>query len=224
MKDGIYWHILQREWHIKRQGVVQWLYPLVLFLLIITLFPLAIGTEPSLLLRLAGSAVWIAALLSLVIGVDELFRPDFDNGTLAQLVVANAPLPFWVLIRLSVHWLFSAGFVALLSLLAVPLFGLPWAEALMLMLSIIVGSPMLLMLSAIASSLTLTLKNGAVLVPLIALPMQLPVLIFATGAVDLYATGLNGFPTLALLGAGSILAIMATPWAIAAILKMSWSN
>ena len=187
-------------------------------------FPLAIGTEPSLLLRLAGSAVWIAALLSLVIGVDELFRPDFDNGTLAQLVVANAPLPFWVLIRLGVHWLFSAGFVALLSLLAVPLFGLPWAEALMLMLSIIVGSPMLLMLSAIASSLTLTLKNGAVLVPLIALPMQLPVLIFATGAVDLYATGLNGFPTLALLGAGSILAIMATPWAIAAILKMSWSN
>lgn len=224
MKDGIYWHILQREWHIKRQGMVQWLYPLVLFLLIITLFPLAIGTEPSLLLRLAGSAVWIAALLSLVIGVDELFRPDFDNGTLAQLVVANAPLPFWVFIRLGVHWLFSAGFVALLSLLAVPLFGLPWAEALMLMLSIIVGSPMLLMLSAIASSLTLTLKNGAVLVPLIALPMQLPVLIFATGAVDLYATGLNGFPTLALLGAGSILAIMATPWAIAAILKMSWSN
>lgn len=224
MKDGIYWHILQREWHIKRQGMVQWLYPLVLFLLIITLFPLAIGTEPSLLLRLAGSAVWIAALLSLVIGVDELFRPDFDNGTLAQLVVANAPLPFWVLIRLGVHWLFSAGFVALLSLLAVPLFGLPWAEALMLMLSIIVGSPMLLMLSAIASSLTLTLKNGAVLVPLIALPMQLPVLIFATGAVDLYATGLNGFPTLALLGAGSILAIMATPWVIAAILKMSWSN
>lgn len=224
MKDGIYWHILQREWHIKRQGVVQWLYPLVLFLLIITLFPLAIGTEPSLLLRLAGSAVWIAALLSLVIGVDELFRPDFDNGTLAQLVVANAPLPFWVLIRLGVHWLFSAGFVALLSLLAVPLFGLLWAEALMLMLSIIVGSPMLLMLSAIASSLTLTLKNGAVLVPLIALPMQLPVLIFATGAVDLYATGLNGFPTLALLGSGSILAIMATPWAIAAILKMSWSN
>ena len=224
MKDGIYWHILQREWHIKRQGMVQWLYPLVLFLLIITLFPLAIGTEPSLLLRLAGSAVWIAALLSLVIGVDELFRPDFDNGTLAQLVVANAPLPFWVLIRLGVHWLFSAGFVALLSLLAVPLFGLPWAEALMLMLSIIVGSPMLLMLSAIASSLTLTLKNGAVLVPLIALPMQLPVLIFATGAVDLYATGLNGFPTLALLGAGSILAIMATPWAIAAILQMSWSN
>lgn len=221
---SIYQQIVKREWQLKRQGMVQWLYPLVLFLLIITLFPLAIGAEPKTLLRLASSAVWIAALLSLVIGVDELFRPEFDNGTLAQLMVARAPLPFWVLVRLGMHWLFSAGFVSLLSLLAVPLFGMPWAEAWILFLSIVAGSPMLLMLSAIASSLTLTLKNGAVLVPLIALPMQLPVLIFATGAVDLYATGLNGLPTLALLGASSILAIIVSPWAIGVILKMAWSN
>ena len=93
----------------------------------------------------------------------------------------------------------------------------------MLFASIMVGSPMLLMLSAIASSLTLTLKNGAALVPLIALPMQLPVLIFATGAVDLYATGLNGLPILAMLGAGSILAVMITPFVIAGILKMAWA-
>lgn len=222
--NALYWQILQREWHIKRQKAVGWLYPLVLFLLIITLFPLAIGAEPTTLLRLASSAVWIAVLLSLVIGTDDLFRPDFDNGTLAQLVVSDAPLTFWVLVRLAVHWLFSAGFVAVLSLLAVPLFGMSWSEALILMVSILVGSPLLLMLSAIASSLTLTLKNGAVLVPLIALPMQLPVLIFATGAVDLFATGLNGLPTLALLGAGSILAVICVPWAVAGILKMVWAD
>lgn len=80
------------------------------------------------------------------------------------------------------------------------------------------------MLSAIASSLTLTLKNGAVLVPLIALPMQLPVLIFATGAVDLFATGLNGSPVLAILGAGSILAVMVSPFVIAGVLKMAWGD
>lgn len=216
--------LLQREWHIKKQGAVGWLYPLVLFLLIITLFPLAIGAEPATLLRLASSAVWIAVLLSLVMGIEELFRPDFDNGTLAELVVSNAPLATWVAIRLLVHWLFSAGFVALLSFLAIPLFGLPVGDTLMLAISIVVGSPMLLMLSAIASSLTLTLKNGAVLVPLIALPMQLPVLIFATGAVDLHATGLNGLPTLALLGAGSILAVLISPFVIAGILKMAWAD
>ncbi|SUD89772.1 heme exporter protein CcmB [Psychrobacter phenylpyruvicus] len=214
----------QREWQVKQQGAVQWLYPLVLFLVIITLFPLAVGSEPQLLHRLGVPAVWIAALLSLVMGVDGLFKPAMDNGTLAQLVVSRTSLPLWVLIRLTIHWIFSSGLVALLSLLAVPLFGLSWGEAGALLASILVGSPMLLMLSAIASSLTLSLKNGAVLVPLIALPMQLPVLIFATGAVDLYATGLNGLPILALLAAGSIVSVLVMPWAIAMTLKMAWLN
>lgn len=217
-------HLFMREWQLKRQGAVQWLYPLVLFLMIITLFPLAIGSEPATLLRLATSAVWIAVLLSLVIGVDNLFRPDFDNGTLTELVVSDSPLALWVAVRLAVHWLFSAGFVAVLSFLAIPLFGLPVGDAVILAISIIIGSPILLMLSAIASSLTLTLKNGAVLVPLIALPMQLPVLIFATGAVDLFATGLNGSPVLAILGAGSILAVMVSPFVIAGVLKMAWGD
>ena len=214
----------RREWQVKQQGAVQWLYPLVLFLVIITLFPLAVGSEPALLQRLGVSAVWIAALLSLVMGVDGLFKPALDNGTLAQLVVAKASLPLWVLIRLIIHWIFSSGIVAALSLLAVPLFQLSWFEAWILMASIVTGSPMLLMLSAVASSLTLSLKNGAVLVPLIALPMQLPVLIFATGAVDLFATGLNGLPILALLLAGSILSVLVMPWVIALTLKMSWLN
>lgn len=224
MMKNAFGSMLLREWCIKRQGAVQWLFPLMIFLIIITLFPLAVGSEPALLLRLATSAVWIAALLSLVMGVDDLFKADMENGTLAQLVVSGSPLSVWVFARLLVHWLFSAGFVAVLSLLANPLFNMPFDETLMLMLSIIVGSPLMLMLSAIASSLVLSLKNGAVLVPLIALPMQLPVLIFATGAVDLYATGLNGLPTLALLGAMSIIAVIVTPWVVAQILKMAWSS
>ena len=224
MMKNAFGSMLLREWRIKRQGAVQWLFPLMIFLIIITLFPLAVGSEPALLLRLATSAVWIAALLSLVMGVDDLFKADMQNGTLAQLVVSGSPLSVWVFARLLVQWLFSAGFVAVLSLLANPLFNMPFDETLMLMLSIIVGSPLMLMLSAIASSLVLSLKNGAVLVPLIALPMQLPVLIFATGAVDLYATGLNGLPTLALLGAISIIAVIVTPWVVAQILKMAWSS
>ncbi|ANB91083.1 ABC transporter permease [Moraxella ovis] len=224
MMKNAFGSMLLREWRIKRQGAVQWLFPLMIFLIIITLFPLAVGSESALLLRLATSAVWIAALLSLVMGVDDLFKADMENGTFAQMVVSGSPLSVWVFARLLVHWLFSAGFLAFLSLLANPLFNMPFDETLMLMLSIIVGSPLMLMLSAIASSLVLSLKNGAVMVPLIALPMQLPVLIFATGAVDLYATGLNGLPTLALLGAMSIIAVIVTPWVVAQILKIAWSS
>lgn len=212
----------QREWRIRQQNKVQWLYPLVLFLIIITLFPLTVGTEPKLLQQLGTPAVWIAGLLSLIMGMDNLFRPALENGTLAQLVVSRASLPLWVLVRLIVYWLTGAGMVAILAVLAMPLFGLNALQMLALSASIVVGSPMLLCLSAIASSLTLSLKNGAVLVPLIALPMQLPVLIFATGAVDLFSTGMNGLPILALLLAGSIFALIISPFVIAFSLKLAW--
>ena len=212
----------QREWQIKQQNKVQWLYPLVLFLIIITLFPLAMGTEPKLLQQLGVPAVWIAALLSLIMGMENLFRPALDNGTLAQLVVARASIPTWVLVRLIVHWLTSAGMVCLLAFLAMPLFGLTSQAAIALSASILVGSPILLCLSAIASSLTLSLKNGAVLVPLISLPMQLPVLIFSFWSVGQFAMGLNGYPILALLLAGSILAVIVTPFVIAFSLKLAW--
>lgn len=216
---SVFW---QREWRIRQQNKVQWLYPLVLFLIIITLFPLTVGTEPKLLQQLGTPAVWIAGLLSLIMGMDNLFRPALENGTLAQLVVSRASLPLWVLVRLIIHWLTGAGMVAILAVLAVPLFGLNALQMLALSASIVVGSPMLLCLSAIASSLTLSLKNGAVLVPLIALPMQLPVLIFATGAVDLFSTGMNGLPILALLLAGSIFALIISPFVIAFSLKLAW--
>lgn len=214
----------RREWQIKQQGLMQWLYPLVIFLMIITLFPLTVGSEPALLLRLAVPMVWIAALLSLVIGVDGLFKPEYDNGTLSQLVMSGTPLALWVFVRVFVHWLFGAGAVSLLSFLAVPLFSLPLKDALVLSGSILLGSPMLLMISAIASSLSLSTKNGAVLVPLIAIPMQLPVLIFATGAVERAMMGLPYLPVFALLLAGSILAVISVPWVIAHSLKLAWQS
>lgn len=216
--------LARREWQIKQQGLMQWLHPLVIFVMIITLFPLAIGNEPALLTRLAVPIVWIAGLLSLVIGVDGLFKPEFDNGTLSQIVVSGTSLPVWVLIRIGVHWLFGAGCVAVLSLLAMPLFSLEFKDVLVLGGSILVGSPILLALSAIASSLTLSAKNGAILVPLIAIPMQLPVLIFATGAVERFMMGMPSLPIFALLLAGSIFAIMISPFVIAMALKLAWQG
>lgn len=216
--------LFAREWQIKQQGWTLWLNALVIFLVIVGLFPLAIGAQTALLLRLAAPIVWIAALLSLAIGVDGLFKPEFDNGTLAQLVASGSSLALWVLARLTLHWVFGAGFVALLSFLAAPLFGLGLAECATLCASIFVASPILLALLAIASALTLAAKNAAVLVPLIALPLQLPVLIFATGAVDRFAMGLPYLPIFALLLGGSILALIATPWTVAFALKLAWQS
>lgn len=216
--------LLWREWHIKQQGLSSVLHPLVIFLMIVAIFPLAIGTEPKLLLRLAVPMVWIAALLSLVIGTDGLFRADYDNGTLVQIVASNNALVPWVLAKLLLHWLLGAVLVALLSLLSTVFFGLPVFDALMLMVCVLIASPMLLMLSGIASALTLASKNTAILVPLIALPLQLPVLIFATGALERQAMGLAYLPILALLGAGSILSVLVAPFVMAQALKLAWQS
>lgn len=212
-----------REWQLKKQAFA-WLAPLVLFVLILTLFPLALGAQTALLARLAVPIVWIAALLSLVIGTDGLFKPDFDNGTLVQLVAVRVPLPLFVLAKLLVHWLFGAFLVAQLAWLAVPLFGVAWQTCAVLLASIMIGSPILLALSAIATALAMATKNAAILVPLIALPLQLPVLIFATGAVERFAMGLNFLPIFALLAAGSLLAIIAAPFVVAACLRLAWES
>lgn len=217
-------HFLKREWQIKKQGLMQWLYPVVIFLMIIVLFPLAIGNEVALLKRLGVPIVWIATLLSLVIGVDGLFKSEFDNGVLAQIIVSKKSLSLWVLARLLVHWIGSAGAVAVLSLLTVPLFGLAVNDTLALAVSIVIGSPILLGLSAIASGLSLSAKNSAILVPLIAIPMQLPVLIFATGAVERFMMGMAYLPIFALLLAGSIFAVILCPFVIAFALKLAWQN
>lgn len=215
---------MRREWQSKTQGVMQWLYPLVIFLMIITLFPLAIGNEPALLLRLAVPAVWISALLSLVIGLDGLFKTDYDSGVLVQIASSKSALPLWVLAKLTMHWFFGAGCVAILSLFATPLFGLSLQQSAVLGISVVIGSPILLCLSAIASSLALSTKNSAILVPLIAIPMQLPVLIFATGAVERYGMQLPFLPIFALLLAGSILFVLVSPWVIAFSLRLAWQN
>lgn len=217
-------HFLKREWQIKKQGLMQWLYPVVIFLMIIVLFPLAIGNEVALLKRLGVPIVWIATLLSLVIGVDGLFKSEFDNGVLAQIIVSKKSLSLWVLARLLVHWIGSAGAVAVLSLLTVPLFGLAVNDTLALAVSIVIGSPILLGLSAIASGLSLSAKNSAILVPLIAIPMQLPVLIFATGAVERFMMGMAYLPIFALLLAGSIFAVILCPFVIAFALRLAWQN
>jgi heme exporter protein B len=211
----------QREWALKVRTPAGWLYPVVFFLMVLVLFPLAAGASPKLLAQIGGAAVWIAALLSVLLGMDSLFRSDLDDGTLEQVVVARYSLPLWVLIKVAVHWLTSGFVLTLLSGLAIPLFGLSTDEASVLALGLLLGTPTLTLLAAVAAALTVSLRGSGVLVPLIALPLQLPVLVFATGAVDIVQTGGQVLPVLALLAALLILAVVLLPWAIAGALRLA---
>lgn len=210
-------HELRVAWR-RRAELLQ---PLMLFLLVLILFPLALGPEPKLLARLAPAAVWIAALLALVLGLERLFRDDFNDGVLEQLLLSPAPTVLLVLAKLLAHLLVCGLPLVLVTPLAGVLFAVEDRVLLVLTLSLLLGLPTLMLIGAVGAALTLTMARGSLLLSLLVLPLYIPVLIFAAAAVDAAALGGNPAGPLALLAAFAVAAISLTPAAIAAALKLS---
>ena len=212
---------LRRELLLRFNHLSSGLYMLVFFVLVLLLFPLAVGANTQFLNQIGVAAIWIAALLAVLLGMEGVFRAEVDDGTLEQVIVARQSLALWALIKVGVHWLTGGFAIVLLSVLSIPLFGLHVNEAGILALSLLLGTPILTLIAAIAAALTVSLKSGGVLMSLIALPLQLPVLIFATGAVDVLRAGGAVLPILALLAAGLILSVIFIPFALASALRLS---
>lgn len=212
---------LRRELLLRFNHISSWLHTLVFFVLVLLLFPLAVGANAQFLNHIGVAAIWIAAVLSVLLGMESLFRADVEDGTLAQVIVARQSLALWALIKVSVHWLTGGFAIVILSVLSIPLFGLNANEAGVLALSLLLGTPILTLIAAIAAALTVSLKSGGVLMSMIALPLQLPVLIFATGAMDVLRAGGAVLPILALLAAGLILSVIFIPFALASALRLS---
>ena len=212
---------LRRELLLRFNHISSWVYTLVFFVLVLLLFPLAVGANAQFLNHIGVAAIWIAAVLSVLLGMESLFRADVEDATLEQVIVARQSLALWALIKVSVHWLTGGFAIVILSVLSIPLFGLNANEAGVLALSLLLGTPILTLIAAIAAALTVSLKSGGVLMSMIALPLQLPVLIFATGAVDVLRAGGAVLPILALLAAGLILSVIFIPFALASALRLS---
>lgn len=195
--------------------------PLFFFIMVVALFPLGIGPEPATLQKIAPGVIWIAALLSTLLSVDSLFRQDFDDGSLELALLSPQPLFVLVLGKIVAHWLVTALPLILVSpVLGVMLF-MDGDTLQATLLSLLLGTPVLSMISAIGAALTVGLRKGGVLVAIIALPLYVPVLIFGTGAVQAASLTLSYTGQLAILGAFLVLALAFAPVAIAAGLRIS---
>lgn len=213
--------LLRRQWLLGLRRPVQVLNPLLFFALAITLFPLGLGPSPEVLARFATGILWIVALLSNMLGVDGLFRDDFEDGSLDQLLLAEAPLYLLVLPYLLVHWLLSGVTLALASPLFALMLGLPAAGIPVLIGALLLGSGAMSVLGAVAAALTLGLRRGGMLIALLVAPLYVPVLIFGAAAVQAALDGLAWGPYLALLGALLCAALALGPLAVAAGLRIS---
>ena len=213
--------LLRRQWLLGLRRPVQVLNPLLFFALVITLFPLGLGPSPEVLARFAAGILWIVALLSNMFGVDGLFRDDFEDGSLDQLLLAEAPLYLLVLPYLLVHWLLSGVALALASPLFALMLGLPAAGIPVLIGALLLGSGVMSVLGAVAAALTLGLRRGGMLIALLVAPLYVPVLIFGAAAVQTALDGLAWGPHLALLGALLCAALALGPLAVAVGLRLS---
>ncbi len=213
--------LLRRELTLamRRRGDV--LTVLFFFVIVASLFPLGVGPEPQLLRLMGGGVVWVAALLAAMLSLGRLFAADHADGTLEQLMLAPVHPVAWIAGKIAAHWLASGVPLILMAPVLGVQFGLPGEAAAVLMLSLLLGTPVLSLIGAIGAALTLGLRGGGVLVSLLVLPLYIPVLIFGAGAVDGALSGLGAEAHLSLLGGMLILALMATPWAVAAALRIS---
>lgn len=194
---------------------------LFFFAVVVSLFPLGIGPETALLRAIAPGVVWVAALLASMLALTRLFAADHADGTLEQLVLTPHPLGVLLAGKIFAHWLVSGFPLVLIAPLLGLQFGLEEDAVAMLVVSLLLGTPILSLLGAVGAALTLGLRSSGVLVPLIVLPLCVPVLIFGAGAVDAVASGLSPAPHLSLLGAYLLPSMLFGPWVASVAIRIA---
>ncbi|GIU20384.1 MULTISPECIES: heme exporter protein CcmB [unclassified Shewanella] len=195
--------------------------PLLFFVLVVTLFPLGIGPEPQVLTRVAPGIIWVAALLASMLSLERLFKADYADGSLEQMLLSPQPLPLMVLAKVLAHWILTGVPLILVAPLLAVLLHLDGNSYGALIATLALGTPVLSLLGAIGVALTVGLRKGGVLLSLLILPLYIPVLIFATSAIDAAGMNLPYDGQLAIIGAMLVGSLTLAPFAIGASLRVS---
>ena len=194
--------------------------PLLFFILVITL-PLGIGAQPHLLQAIAPGIIWVSALLAAMLSLDSLFRSDFDDGSLEQILLSPYPASILVLAKIIAHWLVTGLPLLIVAPLLAVFLGMPTQSIGVLLLTLLLGTPVLSLIGAIGVALTVGLRRGGMILSLLVLPLYVPVLIFAGNAVEMAGSGLPVDAQINILISILCLSVVLAPWPTAAALKMS---
>lgn len=215
--------IIRRDLVLALRRRSEMVNPLLFFILVITLFPLGIGAQPKLLQAIAPGIIWVSALLAAMLSLDSLFRSDFDDGSLEQILLSPHSTSVLVLGKIIAHWLVTGLPLLLVAPLLAVFLGLPDSALSVLLLTLLLGTPVLSLIGAIGVALTIGLRRGGMILSLLVLPLYVPVLIFAGNAVEMASSGLPVDAQISILIAILLMALVLAPLPVAAALKMSIS-
>lgn len=213
--------IVRRELQVafKRWGDLA--SPLMFFIIVVSLFPLALSPKHEVLRNLGPAVLWIAALLATLLSLNALFRADVEDGTMEQLVISPYPLPLAILGKTVAHWLLNGLPLVILAPVLAVAYYLPAEGVRALSLTLLLGTPTLSLLGAAGAALTASIRQTGGLLALLVLPLMLPVLMFGARATDLAGAGEQIAGPVYLLGALLLLALSLLPFAAAAAIRIS---
>ncbi|MFD2165199.1 heme exporter protein CcmB [Thalassotalea euphylliae] len=213
--------ILKRDLTIAFRHKDEMVNPLLFFIIVVTLFPLGIGPAASTLSKIAPGIIWVSALLATLLSLDRMFKADHADGSLEQIIVSPQPLFIFTLAKIAAHWLITGLPLIIVAPLLAAMLQLPSSSYGALIATLLLGTPVLSCIGAIGAALTVGIKKGGVLLSLVVLPLYIPVLIFATSAIDTAGMNLPYNGQLAIIAALFFGTLTLAPFAVGAALRVS---
>jgi heme exporter protein B len=215
--------LLRRDLTLAYRRRAELVNPLLFFVLVTAMFPLGIGNDPRLIEAVGPGVIWVAALLAALLSLDAMFRSDYDDGTLEQFMLSAHPISVLVLAKVLAHWLVTGLPLFIAAPLLAVLLNIPTDAIPTLMLTLVLGTPVLSLIGSVGVALTVGLRRGGVILSLLILPLYVPVLIFATDAVKTAIVGIPTTAQLSILSAMLVGSLVLAPLATAASLRISLS-
>jgi heme exporter protein B len=218
----IFFIILQRDLMLAFRNKAEFINPLMFFIIVIILFPLAFGSDSALLKQLTSGIIWITALLATCLSLESIFRSDFEDGSIEQLTLTRYPLTLLVSAKITAHWMIFGIPLIIIALLTGFVLSLPNQTMLALFITLLLGTPVLSLIGAITVALTIGLRGG-MLLSLLILPLYMPVLIFSMLAVQNATLGQSIAAEIYFLAGILVLAMTLAPITTAAALRIRLS-
>jgi heme exporter protein B len=223
MMDSVLFTVVLRDLRLAGRRRIEAVLPVVFFVVAASLFPLGVGPEPQMLRQIAPGVVWVSALLSAMMALSTLFAGDHSDGSLEQMLLSSQPLVLIAAGKALSHWILTGVPLIMVAPLIGLFFGMEVPSIGIMVLSLLLGTPVLSLLGGVGAALTLGLRSGGVLLLLLVLPLCIPVLIFGAGAVSAVDVGMSSQGHLSLLAALLLVAGLGAPLATAAALRISVS-
>jgi heme exporter protein B len=213
--------VYARDLRLALRRRVEALLPVVFFVVAVSLFPLGVGPEPQTLRQIAAGVVWVCALLASMLSVANLYAPDLGDGSLEQMMISGHPGTVIAAAKASAHWTVTGAPLVIAAPLIGLLLDMTAQSLLTLVVSLLLGTPILSLLGGMGAALTIGLRGAGVLLILLILPLSIPALIFGAGAVGAVDSGLSAAGHFSLLGALLIATALVAPPATGMALRIA---